>query len=95
MTDHFDLANATTRALKLCRLADEYQQAADEAHGTPEMAATAHADAAKHLRRAVKQLTALMDAHAFLARRMDQEHQREQRTGTEYRLHRVGPRDAA
>lgn len=85
MTDFFDLGNRTMRALEMAQLADEYQMAADEGHGTPEAARDAHWDSVSHLRTVTERLSVLMEAHTFQARRMDAENRKEIATGREYR----------
>jgi hypothetical protein len=91
MTDREMLLYDFARALDASRMADEEQQAADEAVGTPSAAAQRHWDASSLLRRLGEELVNRADQHVFAAKRMDRAAQEERRTGVEYCL----PRPAA
>lgn len=86
MTDREELIYRAARALDTSRMAEEDQYAADESHGTPEAAASAHWDAASLLRQVGERFLTLADSHTFEAKRMDREHRKEKATGVEYRL---------
>lgn len=85
MSTLLDLMIRAGRAIDTATTANDYQQAADETHGTPESAAGAHWDAASLCRQVGERFIALADAHTFAARRMEVEQRRERATGVEYR----------
>lgn len=85
MSDLLDLMIRASRAIDTAGNADEFQQAADETHGTPEAAASSHWDASSLCRQVGDRFLALADAHAFAAKRMERAQAEEKRTGVEYR----------
>lgn len=85
MNPLLEMVIRAARGIELAALADEHQHAAEEGHGTPEAAASAHREAELLCRSVAERFSALASGHEFMARRMEDEHAKERRSGIEYR----------
>jgi hypothetical protein len=85
LTDREELLYRIARALDHSREASEMQEAADQAHATPDNAAQLHWDAAGLLEGVLVRVKAMHDQHVFAAKRMERAARIEQLTGVEYR----------
>lgn len=86
MTAHTEaMLIRSARAIDAFNDAQDYVQAADESHGTPEAAAKACWDAASLIRNVAQMFETLADSTTFQARRYEKAHREEQRTGVEHR----------